>query len=288
MKTKVKLQAGFTPQIRSRHPSHRVLRGTFGKFPVRSVVRLGSTTELLNDGKRRIEINTPKAIGNSASKLKMKQCFSIAGVKTANWYYTWLPKFKDGHNNGIQFMMTKLDKTGETTITPHSINELPFPIVAKSLFGSRGRGNTKLDTKEQLASWLKGKDTSGYIFEEYFDGVREYRFHISTLGVFLTWRKLRRNDTPQNERWFFNNHNCNWVSENHELYNKPSTYKQIGDECVKALKAVGLDIGGCDVRVNKDGKFVIIEINSACSLAEVTATAYKNELAKLINKKINE
>jgi len=43
---------------------------------------------------------------------------------------------------------------------------------------------------------------------------------------------------------------------------------------------------GCDVRVNKKGEFKIIEINSACALAEVTAAAYKAELTKLIQNKI--
>ena len=93
-------------------------------------------------------------------------------------------------------------------------------------------------------------------------------------------------DFPKNERWFFNNHNCNWVSEKHELYNKPSTYNEICKECLKALNAVGLDIGGCDVRVDKKGNFIIIEINSACSLGDVTANVYKAELTKLLTNKI--
>jgi len=273
MKTKIKTK-GFVTQIRSRHPSHNVLRGVLGRFPVRSVVRLGSTTEMANDGLKRIEINSVKAISNSSSKLKMKQCFAKAGVATATWYtYDRGAWFLNGYNEGSYEKQLK---------------DLKFPIIAKGIFGSRGQANTKIDTAAALTTWLKGKDTSGYIFEEFFDGSREYRFHISTLGVFLTWRKLRRNDTPDNQRWFFNNQNCNWVSEQHELYNRPATYQQIADECVKALNACGLDIGGCDVRVNKKGEFKIIEINSACSLAEQTAEAYKAELTKLINNKIGK
>lgn len=271
-KTKLKVSSGFTPQIRSRHPSHNVLRGTLGRFPIRSVVRFGSTTQLTNDGKKRIEINSIKAISNSSSKLKMKNCFTEAGVKTADWWIT-----KDG----------KIFSSMKTASESKTINNLPYPIIAKGIFGSRGQANTKIDNPQNLSNWLKNKDLSNYIFEAFFDGSREYRFHVSTLGVFLTWRKLRRNDTPDNQRWFFNNQNCNWVSEQHELYNKPATYNEICKECLKALNSVGLDLGGCDVRVNKKGDFKIIEINSACSLAEVTATAYKKELAKLITNKIN-
>lgn len=264
IKIKTKLQNGFVSQIRSRHPSHRVLRGILGRYPIRSVVRLGSTTQLLDDGKKRIEINTVNSINNSASKLRMKRCFTDAKVKTADWI--------EG-NKGAQ------------TITTWCRDK--YPIIAKGIFGSRGQANTKIDSPQTLQNFLNNKDLSNYIFEVFFDGSREYRFHISTQGVFLTWRKLRRNDTPDNQRWFFNNQNCNWVSEQHELYNRPSSYNEIARECVKALNACGLDIGGCDVRVNKKGEFKIIEINSACSLAEVTAEAYKTELKKLITNKIN-
>lgn len=272
MKTKKNSKSMFTPQIRSRHPSHNVLRKTIGMFPVRSIIRLGSITQLQNDNKKRIEINTPNAVSNSASKLKMKKCFTQAKIKTPNWYTS----------NGKMFFQNGIDSTSNK-----GFNDLKFPIISKSLFGSRGRGNTKLDSIQQLQNWMKGKDLTNYIFEEFFDGSREYRFHVSTLGVFLTWRKLRKNDTPDNQRWFFNNQNCNWVSEQHELYNKPLTYDEICKECLKALNSVGLDLGGCDVRVNKKGEFKIIEINSACSLAEITALAYRKELSKLINNKIN-
>lgn len=251
----------FYPMILSRHPSHNVLRRALPMMGIRSVIRLGSETQL-NDGKRRIEINSVEAVRNSASKLRMKQRFTEAGVKTAEWI-----SGRDGGQAVRNWCTAR------------------FPIIAKGIFGSRGRANTKIDTIGQLDSFLKGKDLGNYIFEAFFDGSREYRFHISNNGVFLTWRKLRRNDTPDEQRWFFNNSNCNWVSEAHELYNKPSTYNEIGRECVKALNAVGLDIGGCDVRVNKKGEFKIIEINSACSLAEQTATAYKKELTNILNNK---
>ena len=262
MKTKIKTRTGFAPQVRSRHPTHRVFRGTLGSFPVRSVIRLGSTTQL-NDGIKRIEINTVDGINNSASKLRMKKCFTQGNVRTAEW-------IQATQNDAKQWCSKR------------------YPIVAKSLFGSRGRGNTKIDNSAQLDSWIKGKNLSDYIFEQFFDGSREYRFHVSTLGVFLTWRKLRRNDTPDNQRWFFNNQNCNWVNEQHELYNRPATYDQICAECLKALKSVGLDVGACDVRTDKKGNFIIIEINSAPSMAEVTSTSYKAEFKKLITNKLNK
>lgn len=260
----------YYPMILSRHSTHNVLRKALEKLPKKSVIRLGSTT-VLPDDNIRIHINKIEAIKNSSSKLRMKQCFTNAGIKTTDWWIT-----KDG----------KTFSSLELAEKSKNINNLPYPIIAKGIFGSRGKANTKLDDSKQLENWLRNKNLDNYIFEAFFDGTREYRFHISNNGVFLTWRKLRRNDTPKNQRWFFNNQNCNWVSEKHELYNKPTSYNKIGEECVKALKAVGLDIGGCDVRVNKKGDFKIIEINSACSLATVTAEAYKKELTNLLKNKL--
>lgn len=254
----------FWPSILSRHPSHNVLRKALPKMSVRSVIRFGSETTI-NDGKKRIEINTVEAVRNSASKLRMKQKFTEAGVKTAEWI--------DGNSGKDSVIKWCSDK---------------YPVIAKGIFGSRGRANTKIDNLEQLKTFLNNKNIHNYIFEAFFDGVREYRFHVTEDGVFLTWRKLRRNDTPDNQRWFFNNSNCNWVSEKHELYNRPKTYDLIAKECVKALNAVGLNIGGCDVRVNKNGEFKIIEINSACSLAEQTAEAYKSALITILKNKINK
>ena len=57
------------------------------------------------------------------------------------------------------------------------------------------------------------------------------------------WRKLRRKDTPDNQKWFFNNENCNWASVENELFDMPTSIKTIQKECVKALTSVGLDFG---------------------------------------------
>ncbi len=81
------------------------------------------------------------------------------------------------------------------------------------------------------------------------------------------------------------------------MFDAPVNLKNIQNECIKALKSVGLDFGACDVRVqsnlNKDGnerknsspEFSIIEINSAPSMAEVTASVYLKEFVRLIDKK---
>jgi hypothetical protein len=268
----------FRPLILSRHPSHDPLRekGALGFFPFRSVVRLGSTTVAEPE---RIECNSIEGVRNSASKLRMKQCFTRAGIKTADWWtYSAQNSFaKFGDNRNV---MSLADN---------------FPIIAKSHFGSRGEGNYKLDTQQDLERWMRGKDLSGYIFEKFHNYTREYRLHVTEEGCFYTCRKLVRNDAPEEGRWSRHDDNCVWVIESNPSFNKPVNWDTIVTECVKALKALGLDICCFDVKVQgarKDNgnlrenpEFIIIESGSAPSFGEITLQKYCEEIPKVLKKK---
>ena len=258
-------------EIRSRHPSHNIFRkNPLLNFNKSVLIRLGSTTPTKKNWD--VEINSIDSINKSSDKLLMKHCFDDEGVRNPLWFVS--------DSNGTRFFER------DSLDIPKELSELPFPIIAKHRKGSRGTGNYKLDTPEALIEWLRGKNLSNYIFEKFYNYAKEYRVHVSKYGAFLTWRKLRRSDTPEDRRWFFNNENCNWVSPANELFDMPSNFKEIQNECVKALKAVGLTIGGCDVRVTSNAKgepkYVIIEINSACSQAEQTSEAYVEEFRKIV------
>lgn len=253
-------------KIRSRHPSHSVLR----KSPIlkskdRIIYRLGSTTESLIER----ELNSVEAIKNSSNKLKMKTLFTEANVKT--------PKFYNLTN----------------------IPENSFPLLAKKVYGSKGRGMILINNQEELDNFLS-QNLTGYYIEEFFNGSREYRLHVSELGCFYACRKLRKSDAEK--RWFFNSLNCIWVTEKEKVedengnflnfseedkksFNKPNTWDTIIEQSQLALKSVGLDIGAIDVRVNKKGEFMILETNSAPSFGNITEIMYKEHLSKLIKHK---
>jgi len=283
-----KVSSGYYAQIRSRHPSHSVVRNKI-KLPFRTVIRFGSTTELedtIDKGGGRIEINTVEAIKNSASKLRMKNCFTKAGVKTADWW-TLNQKISGVtfHNNG---------DANKSCV----ISELPYPIVAKHHFGSRGNGNYLLNSQQELQAWMKGKDLSNYLFEKFYNYVREYRVHVSANGCFYTCRKMLKSDIPKEDRWFRNDSNSVWILEENPLFDRPANWTKIVEESVKALKATGLDFGACDVRVQSSktekGKkreeidFIIVEINSAPSFGDITAEKYLQELPKIAHLKKNK
>jgi len=253
---------GRTLRVFSRHPSHAQLRDKI-TLPFLACIRFGST----NAGTLpyAVEINSTESIRNSSSKRLMKECFQQNGVKTADWYTTNDGKMFDGNN-----------------VTP--ISELPYPIVAKHVHGSRGEGNYLLKTQEELNTWLKGKTLNNYIFERYTPFVREYRLHLSALGCFYACRKMLREGTPENEKWHRHDTNSVWIREENELFDKPCNWDAIVAEGVKAIAAVGLDVGCIDLRVQsaRDSKdrvrenpeFFVIETNSAPSFGEITYQKY--------------
>ena len=270
----------YRPQIRTQHPSHDHLRGALNRQERRVVVRLGSTTtleEIYPIASNRInvlEINKVEAIKNSASKLRMKECFTRGNVKTAEWLA--------GSNNSSNSILNWANDR--------------YPVVSKSLFGSRGEGNTKHNNREELERWMRGKNLSNYIFEKFHNFTREYRIHVTAEGYFYTCRKMLRRDADRNTSWQRHDDNCVWIREENPLFDKPSNWNTIVEHCIRALNATGLDIAGFDVKVQSatdsrgrrrtEPDFIIIESNSACSHGEITAIKYKEALNSLISRKL--
>lgn len=271
----------FRPRVHSRHPTHTILREELPLLPFKSIVRLGSTTDredTVSNGGTRVECNTIDAIKNSANKGLMKQCFSENEVKTAVWFN------HDDPANIINWANGGLN-SGEDL----------FPIVAKSLYGSRGEGNTKLDTQADLEAWMVGKTLSNYVFEKFYSFLREYRLHITKEGCFYTCRKMLKRDAPQENKWQRHDDNCVWILEDNQAFDKPVNWDTIVEHSVKALNAVGLDVGAVDVkvqsatkpngRVRENPDFIIIEINSAPSFGELTGEKYLEQIPKILRSK---
>ena len=273
----------FRPMILSRHPSHDILRLKHKKIaalPYRSVIRFGSSTEVEDSvakGGNRIEINTVNAIKISANKLLMKQKFTEAGVRTANW---------------------------RQHCPIEGLTDLEFPIVAKAHYGSKGKGNTLLKTHEEYLEWISGKNLSNYIFEKFMNFGHEFRLHVTEDGCFYTCRKALKQDVPEDQKWRRHDDICVWFLETNENFQKPNSWNDIVSDCVKALKAVGADLLSFDVRVqtprDKDGnsrpyqEYILLECNSASSMdngtgeVSVCAQKYIDEIPKIIIRKAKQ
>lgn len=206
-----------------------------------------------------------------------------AGVRTADWYTV-------NDSNRTHFV----SPDGKGT----NIEALPYPIVAKSHFGSRGEGNYLLNDRAALEQWMKGKTLSHYIFERFMKFAREYRLHVTEQGCFYTCRKMLRTDCPDEERWHRHEDNSVWITEENAQFDKPKSWASIEADCVKALKAVGLDVCSFDVKVtsnkNKDGKdvtendWILLECNSASRFGTITAKKYIEIVPKIFEYKMKQ
>lgn len=247
-------------KIRSRHPSHDVLRKAI-RTRIPTVVRFGSFTPVLGNYR---EFNTVDACMNSANKAEMKKLFIEKEVKTAIYCN---PQNED-----------------ELVAWASANNLIDKPMIIKSYRGSRGKGLYKINSLEEAVNFFAGRRYGGHIIEKFYNYNREYRLHVAKDGCFYTCRKMLREDAT--ERWFRNDSNSVWILEENPQFDKPINWDNIVNECVKALNAVGLDLGACDVRVQsaKEGRvpdFIICEINSAPSFGQQTAEKYKQKLIEL-------
>jgi glutathione synthase/RimK-type ligase-like ATP-grasp enzyme len=268
----------FGTKVRTKNFSSDPLRGKIGQFPVRSVVRLGSrtpTSEIFTKaprGVRVIEINTVQSIENSRSKLLMKACFAQAEVPQSRWF-TYNTQTRIFHESGIT--------EGHVGCT---LDVLPYPMLAKRICGFKGHGMVKIDNVEGMNEWLGNNSIDGYYFEQFMNYAREYRLHCTKNECFMAWRKLRKADSEV--RWFFNSSNCNWVGEDHELFDRPKNWDAVVEDCLKAIKEVGLEIGSFDVRIQSNDKanpqYILVEVNSAPSLGDQGVDIYRGVISDLI------
>jgi hypothetical protein len=231
----------------------------------RSVVRLGSET-VPDRNNERIQINTVDGVRNSASKLRMKQCFDRANAKHAAWI---------SGGSGTNAILSWSASVG-------------FPVIAKSHHGSRGEGNTKLDTRSALESFINRNNAGGFIFEKFMPYSREYRLHISRNGCFYTCRKLLRNDAPEGT-WQRHDDVVTWALETNPSFRKPNNWDAIVRDCQNAQQALGLDICAFDVMVQGSDRanpeWIICESASAPSFGEITTQKYIAEINRLLLQK---
>lgn len=261
----------YRAKLRTKNSSADPLRGNLGRYAKPVVIRLGSSTETADifpniPTENVTEINTVRSCHNSGNKITMKTLFDNAGVKTAKWGILG--------NSAASWEL--------------------FPAIIKHRNSCRGNGIYLINTKEELDTFVANNRTrlNEHIIEVYYTFSKEYRLHVTENGCFYTCRKMLKSDAT--DRWHRHDSNSVWILEDNPLFEKPKNWDIIVAECVKALNATGLSVGACDIKVQSEkGKaasfnpdFIVLEINSAPSMGEVTLTKYLDEIPKLIAKKL--
>lgn len=248
----------MNPRIRSRHPSHRCLHHLLD-LPFRCLINFGRTNNsTFPRGRTLVIINPPEAVLNAADKRLTKQKFAEHSVATAeHWPDFVIPAEK-------------------------------FPVVVKHRFGSRGTGVYLMRTPDELAAFYRQRGEElvkrDFIVERFKNYRYEYRLHATQTEVFLANRKARKDGVPEDQRWKHTYENSVWYNEDNSEFRTPSTWEAIKAEACKAITALGMDFGAVDVKVSSEGKFFIIEVNSAPSLGDQTREHYLRMLPALAQK----
>lgn len=272
----MKKRVSFHLSLRTRNVSNRPLRDII--CPMKVIYRMGSTTATEDITKRKnyIEINTAESCRISSNKILMKERFVHGKVRTPSFYMM--------KNNSLEGLRAR---------TKNRLDKWPAGIIAKRYNSSKGNGLALIKAMDDFDAFVRGKsvsELSKWIFERYSTYTREYRLHITPDGCFYACRKMLRNDADV--RWHRHDENSVWITEENELFDKPANWDDIVNDCISALKSVGLDIAAFDIKVQRahgdSPKWLILECNSAPGLGEIGLEKYKNEIRTLIEKKINE
>ena len=255
-------------RLRTRNTSCAPLKALV--VPKRTIYRMGSTTPTEKITKRTdyLEINNPEGCLISGDKILMKQKFVENEVPTADYTVIKPDESKDSFKERIEGLMHDWKR-----------------IIIKHKHSSKGNRIYFIDSIEALNEWFLNNNPQNHVFEKYYTYSKEYRLHVDdTNGCFYTCRKMLKNDAEV--RWHRHENNSVWILEDNPMFDKPNNWNSIVQDCVKAIKAVGLNIGAVDVKVQtntENPRYIILETNSAPALGEIGIEKYKEALINYIN-----
>lgn len=219
----------------------------------RVLLRLGSTTPLVSRFKY-IELNSIEGVRISANKILMKTAFDKANINHSEW------------------ICSKNINIIKDFVKTHKI------VIAKHYHSSKGEGIYYIDSNNILDEFLQNHpDIHNYVFEKYYFFPNEYRLHVDVKhGCFYACKKVLLEEA--NIEWHKHANNSKFVLVRNED-NIPDCWKDIIIACQKAMIEMSLNIACFDILCcNND--FIIVESNTAPSLADFGITYYSNHIQK--------
>lgn len=170
--------------------------------------------------------NNSKAISNATNKRRSRELFVEEGVPTPKLY------------------------------TPENKDTAEFPIIARPFTHAKGKNFIVLNTKEEFLSHFESNYSNGWYYSEFIDKEEEFRVHLGHGKVLAIMQK-----TPgKGHAW-----NRNQSGEPFTYLPWKSSKKVVIEAAVKAINALGLDMGGVDV-IYKNKKAYVLEVNTAPTL----------------------
>lgn len=148
-------------------------------------------------------------------------------------------------------------------------------VVCRTVLnGHSGEGIVIAETVEQLVD--------APLYTRYIKKKEEYRIHVfrnpendeegdPVYDAFFIQRKARKKEVPDEEvNWKVRNLAGGFIFANKDV----EVADEAKQEAVKAVNALGLDFGAVDIIQGTDGKFYVLEVNTACGLEGTTLEKY--------------
>jgi glutathione synthase/RimK-type ligase-like ATP-grasp enzyme len=189
-------------------------------------------------------LNVPGAIAKASNKLASFKALTEAKVSVPEW--------------------TESKDVAKAAI------EAGFAVVCRTkLNGHSGDGIVIAETLDQLVD--------APLYTNYIKKKEEYRIHVFQGEAFFVQRKARKMEVPDEQvNWKVRNLAGGFIFANKDV--------EVADDArVQSIAAVGalsLDFGAVDVILGSDGKFYVLEINTACGLEGTTLEKYVQQFQK--------
>lgn len=194
------------------------------------------------------------------------------------------------HINSAEAVKNSIDKKKQKMLligaglqTLPLLKEPAYPCVVKGIVRSGGVNVFIARDADQFRK-VEQQINGGYVIEPLFEATSEYRLHCTKDEVFFAVKKQKRN--PDDIIINRDNH------FNKREFLKPRLWKQMQEECVKAMRVLDLDLACFDVMYSSKNpdkhEFAIAEANTNPELLHNTYLEYLAQIKKLVYQKIEE
>jgi glutathione synthase/RimK-type ligase-like ATP-grasp enzyme len=195
--------------------------------------------------------------GNSVPPVAMAGCTVINKPDAVSLAGNKLSAFNAMQEAGVCI----LDYTSDLSVAKSWIGEGAEVIERHQLKGSGGAGIRVVSIVEDLQK--------APLYTKYFPSTDEFRVHVCCDQVVDTQQKRKRQE-EEDVDFHVRNHDRGFVFCREGV----SVSERVQQECIKAVRSLGLDFGAVDVRVKKNGAIAVMEVNTAPGLEGTTLVNY--------------
>lgn len=133
-------------------------------------------------------------------------------------------------------------------------------VIARPYIHSKGKNLIVLNNKQELQNHWR----NGWYYSEFIDKVREFRVHVGHSKVLALMEK--HNPNNGSIAWNRAQNDTEPFTRIKQAEADDQNLLSVLQEAIKAVNALGLDMGGVDVMLDKDGIAYVLEVNTAPTL----------------------